>query len=104
MKFNFISKSSEETSQLEKKIKDFKKKMEKFEKVVLLTHAPPYNTRLDKIIEESCGNKSIRKFIKKHKKIVLAVSGHLHENAGREDHVGSTRVVNPGPFGRVMSI
>ncbi len=91
--------------ELEKKTKEFKKKMEKFDKVILLTHAPPYNTRLDKIIEQSCGNKTIRNFISENtKKIKVAVSGHLHENAGTEDHVKETRVVNPGPFGKVITI
>jgi Icc-related predicted phosphoesterase len=32
------------------------------------------------------------------------VAGHLHENEGKEDHIGQTRVVNPGPFGKVMTI
>jgi len=91
--------------EFEKKAKGFKKEMEKFDKVVLVTHAPPYNTRLDRIIEESCGNKSIRKFIAENSgKIKLAIAGHLHENAGREDHIKETRVVNPGPFGKVITV
>lgn len=89
----------------EKKAKDFEKKMKGFEKVVLITHAPPYNTNLDKIIDESCGNKSIRKFIAKNtKKIKVTIAGHLHENAGSEDHIKDTRIVNPGPFGKVITI
>lgn len=89
----------------EKKTKEFKKKMEKFDKVILVTHAPPYRTRLDRIIDESCGNKSIRKFIAENtKKIKLGITGHLHENAGKEDHVRGTRVVNPGPFGKIVNV
>lgn len=96
---------STKDKQLERKIKEFKKKMEKFDKVVLLTHAPPYNTKLDKIIEQSCGNKTIRNFISENtNKIKVAVSGHLHENSGAEDHVKETRVVNPSPFGKVITI
>ncbi len=91
--------------EFEKKTKEFRKEMEKFGKVVLVTHAPPYKTRLDRIIEKSCGNKSIRNFIKENtKKIKLAIAGHLHENAGTEDHIKETRVVNPGPFGKVLTI
>jgi uncharacterized protein len=91
--------------EFEKKANEFEKKMEGFDKVVLITHAPPYNTRLDRIIEESCGNKSIRNFIKKNaKKIRAAVAGHLHENAGSEDHIKETRIVNPGPFGKVINV
>lgn len=91
--------------EFEKKSKEFLKEMKKYDKVVLVTHAPPYRTRLDKIIEESCGNKSIRKFIANNtKKIKLSVSGHLHENAGAEDHVRKTRVINPGPFGKIVNV
>ncbi|MBN2112096.1 metallophosphoesterase family protein [Candidatus Woesearchaeota archaeon] len=91
--------------EFEKKSKEFSKELEKYEKAVLITHAPPYNTRLDRIIEESCGNKSIRKFISENtKKIKIAVSGHLHENSGKEDHVKETRVINPGPFGKIVNV
>ncbi len=88
----------------EKKQKMFEKIMKDYDKVVLLTHAPPYGTKLDKIIDENCGNKSIRNFIKKHKNIVLAICGHLHENSGKEDKIANIRVVNPGPFGKVFTI
>jgi Icc-related predicted phosphoesterase len=91
--------------EFEKKAKNFEKKMKGFEKAVMVTHAPPYNTKIDRIIEESCGNKSIRNFISKNtKKIKVAISGHLHENAGKEDHIKETRIVNPGPFGKVITI
>lgn len=90
---------------LEKKQKVFEKVMQDYSKVVLITHAPPHNTKLDRIIDENCGSKTLRNFIKKHtKKILLAVSGHLHENEGKEDHISETRVVNPGPYGRVMNV
>lgn len=79
--------------------RDLKKK----DKVILITHAPPHNTKLDNIMGESCGNKDIRRFIEKID-IVLAVSGHLHENAGKEDMIKGTKVVNPGPFGMVFDI
>jgi len=96
---------STKDKELERKIRDFKKKMKDFEKVVLVTHAPPYNTKIDKIMEESCGSKTIRNFIIDNtKKIKIAISGHLHENADKEDKIKETRVVNPGPYGKVMTI
>ncbi|MFH1316553.1 MAG: metallophosphoesterase [Candidatus Woesearchaeota archaeon] len=82
--------------------KIFEKRIEN-RKVVLLTHAPPYKTNLDKINGEYAGNKSIRQFIEKHSP-VLAVSGHLHENSEKEDKIGETIVVNPGPFGKIFDI
>lgn len=95
---------STKDEEFEKKSKKFVKKMEDFEKVVLVTHAPPYKTRLDQIIDENCGNKSIRNFIKYNKKIKLAISGHLHENAGKEDKIKDARIVNPGPFGKIINL
>ncbi len=80
-------------------------KMKGYEKAVFVTHAPPYKTNLDKILEEDCGSRSFRNFIKKNSgKIKAAVSGHLHENSGKEDHIGDTRVLNPGPFGKIITI
>ncbi|MBD3354531.1 hypothetical protein GF361_00940 [Candidatus Woesearchaeota archaeon] len=83
--------------------KYFKKlKTKKEDKIVLISHAPPYDTKIDKIGKEHAGNKSIRKFIKKFEP-VLAVSGHLHECVG-EDRIGKTRIVNPGYKGKIITI
>ena len=68
-----------------------------------MTHAPPHNTKLDKIIDGHCGNKSIRSFITKSKPDI-AFSGHIHENNGKEDKIGKTRVINPGPYGKIVIV
>lgn len=75
----------------------------KDKKIILVTHAPPYKTRLDKLAGEHCGNKSIRNFIEKSRSD-LVICGHLHENFGREDKIKRTRIINPGHFGKVISI
>ena len=72
-------------------------------KIVLLTHAPPYRTSLDKLVGRHCGNKSIRNFAEKNK-LDLLVCGHLHENFGKSDKIGNARVVNPGPFGKILVV
>lgn len=64
---------------------------------ILITHAPPYGTKIDKIHGNHAGNKSITSVIKNYKPI-LAISGHLHETSGMEDKIGNTRVINPGNF------
>lgn len=74
----------------------------KDKKVILVTHAPPYNTKIDTINKEPCGNKSIRRFIEKAKPI-LAVSGHLHECKG-QDKLNKTLLINPGPSGKIITI
>lgn len=91
--------------------KEFEKTAKKFEniikrnkgkKIILATHAPPYGTKLDKL-EDHYGNKSIKNFIKKVKP-VLVISGHFHENEGKQDKIGNTRLINPGPNGKIILI
>jgi len=85
---------------MEKKFKEF---MKKSKKIILVTHAPPHGTRLDKLMGKHCGNKTIRNFIEENK-ILLAISGHLHENAGKQDMIKKTLVVNPGPYGKLIKV
>jgi len=84
--------------------KQIKKKFKKDDKIVLLTHAPPYDTKLDIIIDEPCGNKDIRKFIEKTKLVKFAFSGHLHETFNQKQKLGNAKVVNPGPYGWVFNV
>lgn len=86
------------------KAKDIIKKIPKGNKIVLVSHGPPYNTSLDKLFErDHCGSKDIRKFIIRYKP-VLVITGHLHENEGKKDKIGNTRIINPGAFGRIIRI
>ncbi len=78
-------------------------KENKGKKIILLTHAPPYGTRLDKLGKNHAGSKSFLDFIKKYG-VNLSISGHLHENFGKEDKIGKTKVINPGPFGKIIEI
>ena len=75
----------------------------KGKKVVLITHGPPYKTALDDVGGQHAGNKSYTNFITFHKP-VLAVSGHIHENAGKQQMIGPTLVINPGPAGKLLSL
>lgn len=98
--FSMVDKEFIKTSKkFEKEIKKFPKD----NKIILVTHAPPYKTKIDKIMDEYCGNKSIKNFILKVKPD-LVISGHLHENAGKEDKIGKTKLINPGPFGKIINI
>jgi len=100
--FSMVDKHFIKTSKkFEKKIRKFRTDKEK--KAVLVTHAPPYKTNIDKILGEPCGNKSIKNFIIKAKPD-LAISGHLHETAGKEDKIKNTIVINPGPYGKIIEI
>lgn len=72
-------------------------------KIVLMTHAPPHNTVLDALGSDHRGNKSIREFINKAEPH-LAVCGHFHENAGKQQKLGRSLIINPGPSGVVVNI
>ena len=86
-------------------VEKFKKiiKNHKDKKIILVTHAPPYKTRLDNLVGGHCGNKSIRHFVEKNK-IDLLICGHLHENFGKEDKIKKMKIINPGPFGKIVEI
>ncbi|MHA2407715.1 MAG: metallophosphoesterase [Candidatus Ranarchaeia archaeon] len=63
---------------------------------VLVTHAPPYNTLIDKTRNgEHVGSKAVRFIIEKYKP-TIAISGHIHEARGI-DNLHHTILVNPGP-------
>jgi len=89
--------------EMEKFIKKIKPKI-KGKKTILITHAPPYKTKLDKIGKEYCGNKTITKFIQSNKNIILAVCGHIHENAGKKDKINKATIINPGPKGEIIEL
>lgn len=72
-------------------------------KTILLTHAPPYKTRLDKIGKDYCGSRSITDFIRKAKPN-LVIAGHIHENFYKTDRIGKTLIINPGPGGMMIKL
>ena len=90
--------------EFEKFIKANKKKITK-KKIILITHGPPYKTKLDYIdyLKEYVGCKSYTTFIKKYKPI-LALSGHIHETFGKKDKTGQTEIINPGANGMIIKI
>ena len=65
--------------------------------MVLVTHQPAWGTAVDlRASTRHKGSRSVRSFIEDYQPI-LAVSGHIHEARGT-DQIGSTLLVNPGPF------
>jgi len=72
-------------------------------KIVLVTHQPPFGTKLDLLGERHVGNKDFRKFIERVKP-KLAISGHLHETVGSVDAIGETKLVNPGWDGMIIEL
>lgn len=78
-------------------------KNSKGKKIIFITHAPPYKTKLDLIAGIHCGNKTLRNFINKNK-IDLNVCGHLHENFNKKCKIKKTLIINPGPYGKIIKI
>ncbi len=73
------------------------------EKLILITHAPPFGTTTDRIDKKHVGNKDIRSFIERIKP-KLVICGHLHETAGKQDKIKETIVINPGWDGMVIEL
>lgn len=70
--------------------------IESFHEILIVSHAPPKNTRLDRtFLGLHVGSESLRRFIEEHKPL-LTVCGHIHEARGK-DLIGRTIIVNPGP-------
>ena len=81
----------------------FRNEVKRKKRVILITHGPAYNTGIDIIHNDARGNKSYREFIddiQPH----LAISGHLHENAGLHHKIGKTLFINPGKEGVFVEI
>lgn len=75
----------------------------KGKKIILVTHAPPYGTKLDKLGKNHVGNKSFSDFIRKYD-VDLSIAGHIHENFGKVDKISKTVIINPGPFGKIVEV
>jgi Icc-related predicted phosphoesterase len=64
--------------------------------MVLVCHAPPYDTELDKVHAGlHAGSKAVRAFIEKEQPDYF-FCGHIHEAQGRESAMGRTRARNVG--------
>lgn len=85
---------------------NFKDMLSKFkngnENLILATHEPPYDTKLD-FIGSHNGSRQIRRFIEEHQPL-YSICGHFHENEGKQDRIGKTIIINPGPSGRIIEL
>ena len=95
--------SSEEEGLIEVE-EQFSEACSTYKKTVLITHAPPYETKID-MIHKDChvGNRTLRRFIDKNQPLVV-VSGHIHEAFRKTDKIKNSVLVNPGPDGAIIHI
>ncbi len=67
--------------------------------LILLTHTPPYNTKVDLTYSGlHIGSEVLRRFIESYTP-KLTVCGHVHEARG-VDSISGSLIVNPGPLFR----
>jgi len=95
--FSFIE------EEFEAMAKQFKKHYDRKKKLIFVTHAPIYNTKLDDLSFGHRGCKSTRKFIEEVQPI-LTLCGHFHENFKRQDKIKKTLIINPGNDGTIIEL
>ncbi|MBS3098938.1 metallophosphoesterase family protein [Candidatus Pacearchaeota archaeon] len=75
--------------------------LEGIEKKIMLTHEHPSGSKSE--LSGIKGSESIKKAIERFKPDIL-LHGHIHEAAGMEETIGSTRVINVGREGKIIEI
>ncbi|MFW6230539.1 MAG: metallophosphoesterase family protein [Nanoarchaeota archaeon] len=83
--------------------KDALKEISKDDRIILLLHGPPHGTAVDFTMGSYVGNTDYTSFIE-NANVILAVCGHIHETAGREDRINAARIINPGPSGMIIDL
>lgn len=70
---------------------------------IFVSHSPPAMTKLDRtFLGIHAGSKAIKKFISKFQPDIV-ICGHIHEARG-VDKIGSSIMINPGPFPKHYAI
>ncbi len=81
--------------------------LEKFsglDPLILICHAPPKNTKLDRADEgRHFGSQAVRDFIDRHQPLYF-YCGHIHEAAGQIDVLGRTQACNVGKRGMMLDL
>jgi|SRR5579862_6414947 len=88
----------------EEEIEERLAKFADLDPLVLICHAPPLDTQLDRIREGlHGGSRAVREFIKrKHPRDFFC--GHIHEAEGVVEQIGATRAQNVGKRGYLLEI
>ena len=100
----FYNGNSSSDKDFEKNSESFSNAIKKSKISIMMTHAPPRNTKLDELERGAhVGSPTYRQFVEKAQP-TLAISGHIHKTFGKEDKLGKTRLINPGPKGKIIDI
>ena len=74
--------------------------------LVLLGHYPPWKSAIAGMTHfspDSGGSKVMLEIVAAIKPDLM-ITGHYHQDFGREDRLGPTRLINPGPNGRIIEV
>jgi len=72
--------------------------------LVLICHAPPLDTKLDRVRDGlHAGSRAVREFIEQHQPRDF-FCGHIHEAEGVVEQLGSTRAQNVGKRGHLLEL
>jgi Icc-related predicted phosphoesterase len=86
----------------EKEMADRLEKFAALDPLILICHAPPLNTKLDRIRQGlHAGSQAIRDFIERHQPRHF-FCGHIHEAEGVAIQMGATRAQNVGKQGYLL--
>jgi len=87
--------------------KEIAARLEKFsglDPLILICHAPPRNTKLDRADEgQHFGSQAVRDFIEQHQPRYF-YCGHIHEAAGQTEIFGRTQAANVGKRGMLLDL
>jgi len=82
-------------------------RLEKFSELgplILICHAPPKNTKLDRADEgQHFGSQAVRDFIERYQPSYF-YCGHIHEAAGQTEMLGRTQGCNVGKRGMMLDL
>jgi uncharacterized protein len=79
-------------------------KFDGLDPLVLICHAPPKDTKLDRVGEgQHFGSMAVREFIDRRQPRYF-YCGHIHEAAGQQDTIGKTQGWNVGKRGQMLTL
>lgn len=78
-------------------------KINYLKKKLMVTHVHPDKSAMDKMTMFLPGSKSVRRAIDEFKPDILFCT-HVHEAHGLEEKIGTTRVINVGPLGKIIDL
>lgn len=88
--------------EIEKKLKKGHEKISDADFKIMVTHIPPFNTKIDDLGFPT-GSTGVRKMIKKLNPD-FCLCGHIHETFGKRDKMGKTEIINVGRKGTLIEL